>query len=143
MTPALHAHRTSTAGIYCPFAEAILRNGLSVPRGRFPYLFDLMSRARVAGDFCALNPGEGKPANAVSESAPGDELPPASGESEDHWFHFASCGFPLRVGAGEVHRWKTEHLCSRIGSRTFATTEALLGSPVTSCGIDPLEIAPT
>ena len=71
-------------------------------RGRFTYLFDLMSRARMAGDRCALNPGEGEPANALSESAPGDEVPLASGESEDHWFHFASCDLPVCVGVGDV-----------------------------------------
>ena len=56
----------------------------------------------MAGDRCALNPGEGEPAKAVSESAPADELPLASGESKDHWFHFVSCGLPLRVGVGEL-----------------------------------------
>ena len=61
-----------------------------------------MSRARMAGDRCALNPGEGEPANALSESAPGDEPPLASCESEDHWFHLASRGLPVLVGVGEV-----------------------------------------
>ena len=53
-------------------------------------------------DRCALNPGEGKPAKAVSESAPADELPLASGESKDHWFRLASRGLPVSVGVGEV-----------------------------------------
>ena len=70
--------------------------------GRFTYLFNLMSRARMAGDRCALNPGGGEAANALSESVEGDEFPVASGESEDHWFRFASFGLPLRVGKGEV-----------------------------------------
>lgn len=55
----------------------------------------------MAGDRCAPKPGEGEPANALSESAPGDELSLACGESEDNWFHLATCGLPHRVAVGE------------------------------------------
>ena len=82
------------------FAQGILRNGLGVP-GWAVHL-SLQTRARMAGDRCALNPGGGEAANALSESIEGDEFPVASGESEDHWFRFASFGLPLRVGKGEV-----------------------------------------
>ena len=107
MTPALHAQHASTAGIYCSNPRNRSPKRLSemdrvCQCGWFTYPFDLLSRARMAGDRCAMNPGEGEPAKAVSESAPADELPLASGESKDHWFHLASCGLPLRVGIGEI-----------------------------------------